>query len=216
MNRTKYALKNAGFGIVGKVVFLILSFVTRTIFIYTLGNTYLGVNGLYSEILNLLSFAELGLGSAMTFAMYKPVVDGDEARIIQLLGFYKKAYRAIAIVIALLGIGLIPFLPIIVRGADWLSSYELRLYFAIYLFNTVVGYFVTFKYSYLNAQQKNYVVTNIDVIVKTVSSLVQIVVLLLYHNFLFFLLANSFVYYFLGYCYLCSSIKSILFTGNQI
>ena len=93
MSRTQNAIKNAFAGVISKVLNLIFAFAARTVFIYVLGDTYLGVNGLYSEILMFLSVAELGFGSAMTFAMYKPVVDNDRQKIIQLLCFYKKVYK---------------------------------------------------------------------------------------------------------------------------
>ena len=86
-----------------------------------------------------------------------------------------------------------PFLQYIVKGADWLSVKELRIYFLIFLFNTVVGYFVTYKYSYLNALQKNYINTNIDTIVSTVSYFAQMLIMLIFRNFLLYLLVNSFV-----------------------
>lgn len=193
MSRTTNAIKNLQFGILGKLVNLVLAFVSRTIFIYFLGSTYLGVNGLYTEILSLLSFAELGFGSAMTFAMYKPVAENDKEKIIKLLGFYKVVYHIIAGVIAFLGILLIPFLQYIVKGADWLSITELRVYFLIFLVNTVVGYFVTYKYAYLNALQKNYINTNIDTIVGAISYCAQMIVMLLFKNFLLYLLVNSLV-----------------------
>ena len=193
MNRTHYAMKNAGFGILSKILTLLLSFISRTIFIYVLGSVYLGVNGLYTEILSLLSFAELGFGSAMTFSMYKPVVVHDHDKIVKLLDFYKRVYRIIACMIAILGLCFVPFLGDIVRGADWLTRNELRAYFLVFLFNTVVGYFVSYKFTYLNALQQNYIQTNIDVIVTTVSNVVQIVVLLAFRNFLLYLLANSIV-----------------------
>ena len=163
MSRTTNAIKNTGFGLLGKLANLILAFLSRTIFIYFLGSTYLGVNGLYSEILSLLSFAELGFGSAMTFAMYKPVADKDTEKIKRLLGFYKTVYRIVAVIITVAGLCLIPFLQYIVKGAEWLNVTELRLYFLIFLANTVVGYFVTYKFAYLNALQKNYINTVIDV-----------------------------------------------------
>lgn len=193
MSRTTNAIKNLQFGILGKLVNLVLAFVSRTIFIYFLGSTYLGVNGLYTEILSLLSFAELGFGSAMTFAMYKPVAEDDHEKIVKLLGFYKSVYRIIAGVITFLGILLLPFLQYIVKGAEWLSVTELRIYFLIFLLNTVVGYFVTYKYSYLNALQKNYINTNIDTIVSTVSYFAQMLIMLAFKNFLLYLLVNSFV-----------------------
>lgn len=193
MSRTTNAIKNLEFGILGKVVNLVLAFASRTIFIYFLGSAYLGVNGLYTEILSLLSFAELGFGSAMTFAMYKPVAENDNEKIIKLLGFYKIVYRIIAGVITFLGVLLLPFLQYIVKGADWLSVAELRIYFLVFLLNTVVGYFVTYKYAYLNALQKNYINTNIDTIVSAISYVAQMLVVLLFKNFLLYLLVNSFV-----------------------
>ena len=193
MSRTQYAIKNAGFGILSKCLNLIFAFISRTVFIYTLGTTYLGVSSLFTEILAFLSFAELGFGSAMTFTMYKPVADDDTEKVIKLLDFYRKGYRLIALIIAILGLCLLPFLSYIVQGADWLSNIDLMIYFLIYLFNTVVSYFVSYKYTYLNALQKNYVQINIDAVITTVSYVVQILVLFIFENFLIYLCANSLI-----------------------
>lgn len=193
LNRTKYAIKNASFGILSKTVSLLFSFVSRTAFIYVLGSTYLGVNGLFSEVLRLLSVAELGFGVAMTYSMYKPVADNNRIKVVKLLNFYKKVYRIIAVVVLMLGLCLLPFLRYIVSDAEWLTTKELQGYFLIYLFNTVVGYFVTYKYIYLNALQKNYITTNIDTIVTTVSYISQIIVILIFNSFIGYLLINSLV-----------------------
>lgn len=193
MSRTDNAIKNAGFGILCKLINIAFSFISRTVFIYVLGSTYLGVNGLFTEVLSLLSFAELGFGSAITFTMYKPVVDNDRDSIVKLLNFYKKIYRIIAVVIAFLGLCLVPFIGNIVKSADWLSARELQIYFLIFLFNTVVGYFVTYKYTYINALQKNYITTNIDTVVNVASSVAQIIVILVSKDFLLYLLVNSFI-----------------------
>ena len=188
--RTKNAIRNAYFGIISKIVNLLFAFISRTVFIYVLGNTYLGVNGLYSEILSLLSFAELGFGSAMAFSMYKPAAENDRMMIVRLLDFYKTVYRIIAFVIAALGLCLTPFLQYIVKGADWLTVSELRVYFLVYLFNTVIGYFVTYRFTYLNALQKNYIQTNIDSIVNVISYIAQVIAILVWKNFLLYLLMN--------------------------
>lgn len=190
-SRTKNAIRNAYFGIISKIVNLLFAFISRTVFIYVLGNTYLGVNGLYSEILSLLSFAELGFGSAMAFSMYKPAAENDRMMIVRLLDFYKTVYRIIAFVIAALGLCLTPFLQYIVKGADWLTVSELRVYFLVYLFNTVIGYFVTYRFTYLNALQKNYIQTNIDSIVNVISYIAQVIAILVWKNFLLYLLINS-------------------------
>lgn len=191
-SRTAYAVKNSFFGIIGKLSMLFIAFVSRTIFIYELGKYYLGVNGLYTDVLNMLSFAELGFGSAMVFALYKPVAEGNDERTRQLMLFYKNVYRLIALVVLVLGLVLVPFLQYIIKGIGSLSLFELRLYFLIFLINTVTTYFVSYKYSLANALQKNYLTTNIDTITNVVCSVVQIVVLLLTSNFLAYLLANTF------------------------
>ena len=191
MSRTKNAIKNTKYGIVSKIISLLLGFASRTVFIYYLGNTLLGINGLYTELLSLLSFADLGFGTAMTFAMYAPVAHEDHKRIVSLLAFYKKIYRIVAIVILSIGLCLLPFLQYLVKGADTLSTFDLRLYFVLFLINTVVSYFVTYKYSYINALQKNYLITKIDTILNLVVVFVQIVIIVVFRNFFLYLLAHT-------------------------
>lgn len=191
MSRTTNLIRNTIYGVAGKVLTLLLSFASRTAFIFLLGDTYLGVNGLYTEVLSVLSVAELGFGTAMIYAMYGPIARKDDAKIVQLLDFYKKMYRLIALVIATLGICLLPFLQHIVKGADTLTLRELRIYYLIFLFNTVVNYFVTYKYSFVNAQQLNYIVNTFDAVVNMAVIAVQILVILITRNFLAYLLAQS-------------------------
>ena len=193
MNRTENAIKNISWGWISKIISLVLSFASRTVFIYFLGKTYLGVSGLYTEILNMLSFAELGFGTALTFAMYKPVADADEEKTLKLLSFYKKIYRIIALLVAGIGVLLIPVLQYIVKGADELTLFQLRLFFVIYLANTVVNYFVSYKYSYVNALQKNYIITNFDAIVNFFVVVLQMIAIAITKSFLAYLLVNFLV-----------------------
>ncbi len=191
MSRTKFAIKNTAAGVVSKFIGLLVSFVSRTVFIHILGNTYLGINGLYTEVLSVLSFAELGFGSALTYAMYAPVAAHDEIAIVKLMDYYKKVYRIIAGIVTVLGLVMLPFLPYVVKGADFLSLHDLRVYYLFFLFNTVISYFVTYKYSMINALQKNYIITNFDMIVNFVVTIAQIVVLLVFRNFLLYLATQS-------------------------
>lgn len=190
MSRTALATKNAAFGLVGQVVNLVVAFASRTVFIYVLGEYYLGVNYLFVDILNVLSFAELGFGSAMTFALYSPVAKGQSEKVQQLIYFYRNAYRVIAFVVLLFGLALLPFLQYLVSGAGTITLSELRLYFLIFLANTVISYFVTYKFGLLNALQKTYVQTNFGTITTTACSLAQIAALVLVQSFLVYLLAN--------------------------
>ena len=146
MSRTENALRNTKYGLISKILNLILGFVSRTVFIYTLGTTYLGVNGLFTEVLSILSLTDLGMGVAMSYAMYTPVAADDHEQIVRLLDFFKHVYRIVAAVIFLLGILLLPFLPFLVKGAGMLTIRELRLYFLVFLSNTVISYFVSYRY----------------------------------------------------------------------
>lgn len=191
MSRTKNAIRNTKYAILSKMLTLVLSFVSRTIFIYVLGNVYLGVNGLYTDILNALSFAELGFGSALDYLMYAPIANGDEERALRLLGFYRTVYRIVACVILALGLSLLPFLQYIVKGADMLTLRELRLYFLLFLLSTVASYFVTYKYSYVNALQKNYLITRLELITLSTVIAAQILVILLFRSFPAYLITHT-------------------------
>lgn len=193
MSRTQNAVKNIFWGVVSQFAMFVFGFTLRTVFIYVLGSTYLGVDGLYTEILSMLSLAELGFGTAMAFSLYKPVAENDREKIVKLLDFYKTVYRVIATVVAVAGLCLVPFLGYLVKGADWLTLRELREYFLVYLFNTVVGYFVAYRYIYLNALQQNYVQTKIETTAIIVGYILQILAVVFLKNFMAYLLANSMV-----------------------
>lgn len=182
-------VKNMLWGNIGNVTTSILQFVSRTVFIYTLGATYLGVNGLFSNILGLLSFTELGIGSAMNYSLYKPIAENDNEKIKSLMQLYRRAYRLIAVVIAVLGLLLLPFLNTVVSSE---AHFEyLKLYYLIFLFNTVSTYFVTYKYAYITAMQKEYVLSNFNTIFQVSMTILQIIVLICTQNFLAYLLMQS-------------------------
>ncbi len=191
MSRTENALRNTKYGLISKILNLILGFVSRTVFIYTLGTTYLGVNGLFTEVLSILSLTDLGMGVAMSYAMYTPVAADDHEQIVRLLDFFKHVYRIVAAVIILLGILLLPFLPFLVKGAGMLTIRELRLYFLVFLSNTVISYFVSYRYCYIHALQKNYIETNINIVLNFVTVALQIAVVLIWKDFLAYLLVYT-------------------------
>lgn len=193
MGRIQQARKNIIFGFVSNIVIILMNFLLRDIFIRMLGRTLLGVNGIYTDVLSVLSLTEMGIGTALNYSLYKPVAQGDREKIKSYMQFYKRAYLSIAGVITVLGIAISPFLKYILKNPGSLSIRELTLYYYIFLFNTVISYFVTYKYSLVNAEQKNYIQTNITTVTKIVVTLVQIVVLVITKNFLFYLLAQSLV-----------------------
>lgn len=188
MGRVKYATKNIIFGLGGNVVIMLVRFVLRQIFIMKLGETLIGVEDLYTEVLTMLSLAELGVGTALNYSLYGPVARGEKEKVKSYMLLYKKAYRAIAIVIAAVGVALLPFLPVIVKNPGFLTLGQLRLYYLIFLFNTVSSYFVAYKYSLANAEQKNYIQTNADTVSKLVTVVLQLLGLFVLPNYLLYLL----------------------------
>lgn len=193
MGRIHQAGKNIIFGYLSNFVILLMNFIQRTVFIMVLGRTLLGVNSIYTNVLNVLSLAELGIGTALNYSLYKPVANKDIEKIKSYMRFYKKAYLSIGAVITVIGIAISPFLKYILKNPGNYSIRDLTVYYFIFLFNTVITYFVAYKYSLPNAEQKNYIQTNVTTITKIVTVLVQIIILAATRNFLLYLLAQSFV-----------------------
>lgn len=189
MGRKRASLKNYIWSNLSTIINLIFNFINKTVFIKVLGTTYLGVNSLFTNILGMLSIAELGIGVAISFNLYKPLAENDEVRIQKLINFYKSAYRIIALVIFSMGVVLIPFLPKIAKGAE--SVEHLALIFCIFIFNSVTSYLITYKSTILSADQKNYIITRISLVVSIVTYSVQIAILLLTKNYIAYLAIAS-------------------------
>lgn len=193
MGRVQSAAKNIAFGYIGNLVTQLLGFVLRTVFIAYLGNTLTGINDLYTGILSVLSMAELGVGTALNYSLYGPVARKDYEKIKSYMQLYRKAYRTIGLVIALIGLAVSPFLPYLVKQPEGVTLRDLTLYYFIFLFNTVSSYFVAYKYSLVNAEQKNYIQTNIITITKMITVGLQIIVIIATQNFYLYLLTAAFV-----------------------
>lgn len=188
-SRTQNVKKNIFYGYVSTILTSLLAVICRTVFVYALGARYLGISGLFANVLGVLSFSELGIGSAIVFALYKPIAEEDTETIKSLLVLYKKAYRVIAVVVASIGLALIPFLKYLVNTDIPLS--EIKIFYIIFLFNTVSSYFINYKTSYVTAIQKEYILTITSTIGTIAANLIQIVFLLLGGQYLGYLLIGS-------------------------
>lgn len=186
-SRTKNSVINASISTVSKVIFIFMSFICRTVFIKTLGTEYLGVNGLFTNILTILSFAELGIGNAIIFKLYKPIAEEDKERIKTLLHFYKKAYFLIGTVIICAGLAVIPFLHFMIKDAPDIKESISHIYI-LFLLNTAISYFFTYKKSIITGHQKDYVVNLVNLIVTTLINICQIIFLIVTHNYVVYLL----------------------------
>lgn len=187
-SRTTNVIRNTIVGVGCQIFTSILMFVCRTYFIKVLGAAYLGVNGLFSNILSMLSLAELGIGPAIVFSMYKPIADNDELHIAKLMNFYKSAYRIVACVVAVIGLALLPFLNHLIKDTGGVEN--LRLIFILILSNTVISYFCAYKGSMLNADQKSYITVIFRNVFTVIQNIAQIIVLIITGNFILYLIVE--------------------------
>lgn len=189
INRIQNSKNNVIFGVLNKITLLFLGFVLRTIMIYTLGAEYLGLNSLFSAILNVLSLAELGFGSALVFSMYKPVAENDEKTICALMYFYRKCYRIIGSVIVVAGICMMPFLQYLIKDAEYPSDINIYVVYMINLASTGVSYFMfAYKNSLLTAHQRNSEAMKVNTVLSIIQYVVQILLLIIAKNYYMYLI----------------------------
>ena len=153
--RIRNSVRNMATAAVLQTLLGVLAFVDRTIFIRCLSLEYLGLNSLFSNILNVLSMAELGMSSAIAFALYKPIAEQNFELINSYMDFFKKAYRIIGCVILIIGLLLSPFIRILFKDAKNIEN--VSEYFIIYLFAVGLTYFYSYKQILIEADQKKYI-----------------------------------------------------------
>lgn len=190
--RLENSIKNAKASFVAQILTIILGFFNRVVFIKYLGSDYLGFSGLFSNILSMLSLAELGLGSAIIYNLYKPMHEGDNEKLAELCNFYKKVYVGIAGVVFVLGIVFVPFLQVFIKDIDEIpfTIEYIRKIYVLSLAEIVVSYLFVYRTSMLSVGQQTYIVTNIRSVFSIVLSLVRVVILYLTANYIFYLVVG--------------------------
>jgi len=186
MNRSRNATRNIIFGVILKIYQLVLPFAMRTIIMYELGVKYLGLNSLFTSILQVLNLAELGVGSAMVFSMYKPIAKEDSRTICALMKLYKIYYRLIGLVVLAAGLILLPFIPKLIAGdvPDGINVYVLYL---LNLMATVFTYWLfAYKNSILQAHQRQDVISKVTIVTDTCKYILQIGMLFSFHNYYYY------------------------------
>lgn len=186
-SRTAYSIINMIASIGGYALNILLSFICRIFFVRQLGSEYLGINGLFSNILSMLSLAELGVGTAMIYALYKPVAQNNYPKIAAYMRIYGVAYKVIGCVIAVFGVALIPFLDILIKNPPNISE-NITVLYLIFLFSTVSSYFFSYRGAIFTANQKNYVMLAISYIVVIIQNIAQIIALLIFRSFMLYLI----------------------------
>lgn len=185
--RKKNSLVNIVTAFIEQFLNIILGFITRTVFIYILGKEYLGLNGLFTQLLMVLSLAELGFGTALNYSLYKPIAENNEKKISEIMEYYKKIYNNIGFFILIIGIILIPVLPLLIKFDEGVNVNYIAIYI-FYLINTVLSYLLfAYKGAILNASQKQYLIKKESCIISLIISILQIIFLFITQNYYVYL-----------------------------
>lgn len=184
-SRTEFAKLNIIFAYLKKIILIILEFIIRIYFLEKIGKEILGVNGVFVNILQVLSLAELGVNNVILYSFYEPLAYKNQEKIQALVLFYQSIYRNIAFFIFLIGILIAPFLKYIIN-ANLDYSYLYTIYF-LFLFNSVISYFFIYKNSILKADQKAYISTKIEILILVLKGIFQIILLNIFASFIIYL-----------------------------
>lgn len=186
-SRTEYSYLNILAGVGGYSLSVILSLFNRMVFTRTLPADYLGINGLFTNVLSMLSLAELGIGGAIVYALYKPLAEDDHEKVASIVKLFGKAYAIIGVIIFVAGLCLMPFLTLIVGEHPEIPE-NLHLIFGFFLFNTASSYFFTYRSTLLTAAQQNYYNTGINYLILSVQEVLQAIYLLITHEYIGYLI----------------------------
>ena len=188
MERTKSSIKNLIYAFTGQGAGIIISVLARLVFVKVLTAEYLGLNGLFSNILSMLSLVELGVGPAMTFSLYKPLAEKNAEKIKSLMNLYKNTYRVIGCVMLIIGISITPFLPYLIDEMPDISN--INVIYIFFVINTSISYFYSYKRSLIISDQKSYLATLYRYACYFILNVIQIVVLIITKNYELYLIAQ--------------------------
>jgi O-antigen/teichoic acid export membrane protein len=185
MSRTKNTIRNISYAVIGQVLGIVISLIARTVFIEYLGSELLGVNGLFTNILVVLTLVELGIGPAISYSLFKPIYNNDVEKIKSLMNLYKKAYKTIGIIILLLGVVMIPIYRFFFSAVPDISNLDAIFY--LFVLNTGVSYFYSYKRSLIICDQKKYITTAYRYSFYTLLNVIQILIIIFTKNYLLYL-----------------------------
>lgn len=187
-SRKLNSAKNFATSWFSQACFVILRFAVRIVFVKTLGEEYLGISGLFVNILVMLQLADLGIGAAIGYSLYKPIAEHDIKKIKALMGFFRKVYITIGCVIMVLGSALTPFLHVFIKKMPDIPN--LQIIYLLFVLGTAETYFYSYKSTLLYADQKNYILTTVNLIVTFILNALQIVILYATRNYILYVCAQ--------------------------
>lgn len=187
-SRTKNSIRNSSVSIITQILTIIMDFFVKTIFIFILGNEYLGINGLFSNIITLLSLADLGIGVAIPYSLYKPLAEKDEKKIRGLMNFYKKIYNIIGCVVLVVGLSLTPFLPLIIKEMPNIDG--IYLIYDLFVIHSALSYFFIYKRFLIDSDQKGYITAHITFVSSLLLNITRVIILIITKNFILYLFCS--------------------------
>ena len=181
---------NTSVALLAQVSAILMGFFTRVVFTRTLSEGYVGINGLFTDILNILSLSELGVGTAITYALYGPIARKDYEKQKILMRLFRLFYRVTAAIVLIAGLLLIPFLDVLMKDRPDVD--HLVLIYLLYLLNSVISYLLIYKKTLVDAHQMSYITVMYHNGFLVLQDICQIVILLCTKNFILFLMIAVF------------------------
>ena len=182
LSRTEKSVKNALYAVLLQLITIASNFVTKTILVRYMGIQYAGISALFTDILDILSIAELGFGTALGYALYRPLAEKDDLQIAKLMAFYRKIYTGIMLVIVSCGLLCLPLLKYIVRDIPDVED-NISVIFLLYVLKTATSYFLIYKSILLDANQQKNVVSKITIVTRIVISVAEALILAKFRNY---------------------------------
>lgn len=189
MARTRNSIHNIIFAFLLQAVSILTNFVIRTIMVRYLGIQAVSLNGLFTEVLSALSLAELGVGAAIVYNLYKPLAENDHKKVSQLMVLFKNAYRLIAMITFFIGIALSPWIHYLINSISFSLDY-IRLIYILFVIDLSISYLFSYKASLMIADQKNHIHSKISMGVKLFGGISKIIILMVSKNFVAFLVTS--------------------------
>ncbi len=183
--RTKKSIRNVIIAMIMNVFTVVIGLISQKVFLEIMNTEYLGINGLFNNIISMLGIAELGIGAAIIYNLYKPIASNDKEKIKSLMRFYRTSYRVIALIVLLLGLLILPFLPIIVGTVE--ITENIYIIYLMFLIDIVFSYLLTYKRSILYANQENYIINLVHIFYLVIMNVLQMVLLVLTKNYYIYL-----------------------------
>lgn len=184
-SRTEYSALNTTTVMISQMTTFVVGYLVRIIFTRLLSESYVGINGLFLDIINVLSFSELGVGTAITYALYKPVAEEDREKQKSLMRLYRDIYRVVALIVLGAGLLVIPFMDVLIKNKPDVE--HLTLIYLMYLANSVLSYLFIYKKTLIDAHQRMYIGVLYQGGFLLLQYAIQVVVLFTTRNFILYL-----------------------------